>query len=101
MKKNKIASKKTDKLVLQLFVSGMTEKSMKAIENIKHICDQQYKGTYELEIIDIYKDPHKASEHHIVFSPSLIKKNPLPKKILIGTLSDREKVMTALGIATE
>ena len=54
---------------------------------------------FDLEIIDIYKNPDVAREQHIVFSPSLIKKNPLPKRTLIGTLSDKHKVIKALGIS--
>ena len=86
------------KLVLQLYVSGMSPKSMEAIENIKRLCDQHLKDAFELQIIDIYKNPELASEQHIVFSPSLIKQLPLPKKTLIGTLADSEKVVKALGI---
>ena len=87
-----------DKLVLHLYVSGMSQKSMEAIENIKHLCDEYLKDAYELEIIDIYKNPELAEEQHIVFSPSLIKTLPLPRKTLIGTLSDTEKVLKVLGI---
>lgn len=87
-----------DKLILQLYVSGMAPKSMDAIENIKKICEHYLNGAYELEIIDIYKNPETAAEQHIVFSPSLVKLLPLPRKILIGTLSDTEKVLKALGI---
>ena len=88
-----------DKLVLQLYVSGMSPKSMEAIENIKRLCDEHLKDNFELEIIDIYKNPEIAAEQHIVFSPSLIKKFPAPKKILIGTLADSDKVIKALGIS--
>jgi len=88
-----------DKLVLQLYVSGMSPKSMVAIENIKRLCDEYLSDAFELEIIDIYKNPELATEQHIVFSPSLIKQLPLPRKTLIGTLSDTEKVIKALGIA--
>lgn len=88
-----------DKLVLQLYVSGMSLKSMEAIENIKHLCNEHLKDAFELEIVDIYKSPEAAFEHHIVFSPSLIKHLPLPKKTLIGTLADSEKVIKALGIS--
>ncbi len=87
-----------DKLVLQLYVSGMSLKSMEAIENIKLLCDKHLKEAFTLEIIDIYKHPELAAEQHIVFSPSLIKLQPSPKKMLIGTLSDTEKVIRALGI---
>ena len=87
------------KLVLQLFVSGMSPKSMEAIENIKKLCDEHLSDAFELEIVDIYKKPELASAESIVFSPSLIKKLPLPKKVLIGTLADREKVVKALGLS--
>src|SRR5690348_2947916 len=86
------------KLVLQLYVSGMSPKSMEAIENIKRLCDEHLQGAFELEIIDLYKNPEVASEQQIVFSPSLIKQLPLPKKTLIGTFADTEKVIKGLGI---
>ena len=86
------------KLELQLFVSGMSPKSMEAIENIQRMCEENLKGVFELEIIDLYKNPEVASEQQIVFSPSLVKQFPLPKKILIGTFADTEKVIKGLGI---
>jgi circadian clock protein KaiB len=88
-----------DKLVLQLYVSGMSPKSMEAIENIKRLCDEHLNDAFELEIIDIYKNPDVASKQQIVFSPSLIKSLPLPKKTLVGNFTDKEKVIKALGIA--
>lgn len=88
-------------LILKLYVSGMSRKSMEAIENIKFLCDEHLKGSFELEIIDIYKNPKLASEQHIVFSPSLLKKLPLPQKTLVGTLSDTKKVLKVLGILLE
>src|SRR4051794_30990353 len=88
-----------DKVVLQLYVSGMSPKSMEAIENIKRLCDEHLKDAFELEIIDIYKNPEVATQQQIVFSPSLIKNLPLPRKTLVGNFSDTEKVIKALGIA--
>jgi circadian clock protein KaiB len=86
------------KLVLQLYVSGMSPKSMEAIENIRRLCDEHLQGVFELEVIDLYKNPEAASEQQIVFSPSLIKQLPLPKKTLVGTFSDTEKVIKGLGL---
>jgi circadian clock protein KaiB len=88
-----------DKLVLELYVSGMSPKSMEAIKNIKRLCDEHLNDAFELEIIDIYKNPDVASRQQIVFSPSLIKSLPLPKKTLVGNFTDKEKVIKALGIA--
>ncbi|HKR05108.1 MAG TPA: circadian clock KaiB family protein [Bacteroidia bacterium] len=88
-----------EKLVLQLYVSGMSPKSMEAVENLRRLCDEHLKDSFNLEIIDIYKHPESLEEQRIVFSPSLIKQYPLPRKVLIGTLSDSAKVMNALGIS--
>ncbi len=87
-----------ERLILQLYVSGMSIKSMETIENINRLCSEHLEGAFDLEIIDIYKNPEMATEHQIIFSPSLIKQMPLPKKTLVGTLSDTEKVIKALGI---
>src|SRR6478735_2560365 len=86
------------KLVLQLYVSGMSPKSMEAIENIKRLCDDNLKDAFELEIVDLYKNPEAASLQQIVFSPSLVKQFPLPRKIIIGTFADTLKVIKGLGI---
>ena len=45
------------KLVLQLYVSGMSPKSMEAIENIRRLCDEHLQGVFDLEVIDLYKKP--------------------------------------------
>jgi circadian clock protein KaiB len=90
---------KEGKLVLQLYVSGMSPKSMEAIENINRLCAEYLEDAFDLEIIDLYKHPELAAEQQIVFSPSLIKRLPLPKKTLVGTFSDQEKVIKGLGIS--
>jgi len=97
-KKAKPKATVQEKLILQLYVSGMSPKSMEAIENIKRLCEEHLADMFELEIIDIYKHPEQASQQQIIFSPSLIKKLPLPKRILIGNFSDTEKVIRGLGI---
>jgi circadian clock protein KaiB len=90
-----------EKLVLQLFVCGMSQKSMEAIENIKHLCDEHLNDLFELEIIDIYKNPEAAAKQQIIFTPSLVKQLPAPKKLLIGTMADKDKVIKALGITVK
>jgi circadian clock protein KaiB len=97
-KKKRLLATTEDKLVLVLYVSGMSPKSMEAIENINRICADQLENSFELEIIDLYKHPELAAEQQIVFSPSLVKRFPLPKKTLVGTFADSEKVIKGLGI---
>ena len=87
-----------ENIILQLYIAGMSQNSVLAIQNITQLCNQYLKDRFELEIIDIYKNPAVAEEQKIVFSPSLIRQFPLPRKILIGDLSDTKKVILALGI---
>ena len=86
------------KFFLQLYITGMSENSVRAIQNITQICDRYLEGRFDLEIIDMYKNPSFAEEQKIVFSPSLIRQLPLPRKTFIGDLSDTEKIMLGLGI---
>src|ERR1035438_1690479 len=56
-----------EKYALRLYVSGSTLKSALAVENIKRICEERLKNRYDLEVIDIYQQPHLArdrSEEH-------------------------------------
>ena len=71
---------------------------MDAIENIKRLCDTHLEGAFDLEIIDLYKNPEAANINQIVFSPSLVKHLPAPKKTLVGDFSDTRKVIKGLGI---
>lgn len=87
-----------EKILLQLYIAGMSANSVRAIQNIKQLCNQYLSDQFELEIIDIYKNPSVAEEQKIVFSPSLIRQLPLPKKIFIGDLSDTKNVILGLGI---
>ena len=88
----------TTKHQFMLFVSGMSVKSGHAIENLRKICDQYLKDNYELEIIDISRDTEQAVIHQIVAIPTLIKTNPEPRRIILGDLSDKEKVLRILNI---
>ena len=87
------------KIFLQLFITGMSKNSVRAIKNITLLCDKYLDGRVDLKIIDIYKNPSVAEEQEIIFSPSLIRQLPLPKMTFIGDLSDAKKVILGLGIA--
>jgi circadian clock protein KaiB len=88
----------SEKFILQLYITGMSENSMRAIENITLFCERYLKDHFDLQIIDIYKDPSIAEEQKIVFSPSLIRQFPLPKRTMIGDLSDTKRVALGLGM---
>jgi circadian clock protein KaiB len=97
--KNKIKlNSGDDKLSLKLFVTGASPNSAKAVSNLKDICEKYFENRYELEIIDVYQQPTKASEEQIVALPMLLKFLPPPIKRFIGDLSDTQKVLKGLGI---
>ena len=87
-----------EKYVLQLFITGLLPNSVRAIINIREICERYLKGRYDLEIIDIYKQPSLAIKEEIIAIPLLIKRFPLPEERLIGDLSNTEKVLKGLDI---
>lgn len=38
---------------LRLFITGSTPRSTRAIQNMRQICDENLKGRYDLEVIDV------------------------------------------------
>jgi circadian clock protein KaiB len=87
-----------EKYILKLYISGMTLRSKLVIENVLRICVNELADLYDLEIIDIFKDPSQAKEAQIIGAPNLIKQLPLPMHRLIGDMSQTQKVMLALDL---
>jgi circadian clock protein KaiB len=83
---------------LRLYVAGQTPKSITAIANLKKICDEHLPGRYQIEIIDLMKDPALAIRHQIVAIPTLIRQLPEPLKRIIGDLSNTARVLVGLDI---
>ncbi len=94
----KADSDKGRKYLLRLYVSGATVRSTRAIANITRICEKHLKGCYELEVIDIYKQPERAKGEQVIAAPTLIKALPPPLRRFIGDLSDTEKVLIGLEL---
>jgi len=90
--------RKDEKYVLRLYVTGQTPKSVRAIANIKAICEEYLKGRYDLQVIDIYQRPALAQDEQILAAPTLIKKLPLPLRRLVGDLSKTEHVLLGLDL---
>jgi circadian clock protein KaiB len=88
----------TDQYVLRLYVTGMTDRSSRAINNLRTICDEYLDGRYDLEVIDIYQQPALTRGEQIVAAPTLIKKLPLPMRRIIGDMSNRDGVLLGLDL---
>jgi circadian clock protein KaiB len=84
--------------VLRLYVSGMSPNSSRAIENIRKICAEHMEEPYQLDIIDIYQQPHLAKEGQIIATPTLVKELPLPLRKFIGDMSQTDRILLGLDL---
>jgi circadian clock protein KaiB len=89
------------KYILRLFVTGASPNSIRAITNIKNICEKYLNGRYELEIIDVHQQPLIAEEEQLIAIPMLLRKFPTPERRMIGDMSDTIKVLRGLEITNK
>ncbi len=87
-----------EEFILRLYVTGLTRRSIEAIDTIKSVCETELKGRCDLQVIDLTKHPELAKKENIIAAPTLIKKLPAPLRRLIGDLSDRERVLLGLDL---
>jgi circadian clock protein KaiB len=83
---------------LCLYVTGMTLRSGRAIQNLRSFCRTHLAGRHTLRIVDLYQQPALAQAAQLVAAPTLIKRLPLPQRRLVGDLSNQERVRAALGL---
>ena len=87
-----------EKWELRLYTAGQTPKSLAAIRNLKKVCEEHLAGRYEIEIIDLLKNPRLAKDDQIVAIPTLVRKLPDPVRKIIGDLSDTERALVGLQL---
>ena len=97
-RKARAEAHKKAKYLLRLYVTGTTGKSMRAIQNVRRICEEHLRGLYDLEVVDIYKNLPLARGDQIIAAPTLIKRLPQPLRRLIGDMSDEQRVLVGLDI---
>jgi circadian clock protein KaiB len=87
-----------DTYALRLYVAGQTTRSLAAFKNLKKICDEHLEGRYQIEVIDLLKNPKLAKGDQIMAIPTLVRKLPPPLKKIIGDLSNTERVLVGLDL---
>ena len=96
-KGQKAAADRGPELVLRLYIAGCASNSVQAVENINEICEEYHRDSYRLEIIDVLEHPRRAMADGILVTPTLLKLSPAPAAQVVGNLSDRKKVILAIG----
>ena len=90
-------SSKRATIQLRLYVAGNAPNSVHAVTNAKALCNEHHANGYVLEIVDLMTHPLRALTDGIVVTPTLLRLSPLPVLRIIGTLSDTDELLAALG----
>jgi circadian clock protein KaiB len=97
-KRRPAKSSRSDFWRLRLYIAGQTPNSIAAIENLKKICEDQLRGKYRIEVIDLLEKPQLAKGDQIIAIPTLVRRLPPPVKKIIGNLSKTESVVVGLDL---
>ena len=82
----------------RLYVAGTSPRSRAAVSNLTRICEAHLHGRYNIEVIDLLKDPRLAARDQIIALPTLVRTTPAPLRRIIGDLSNTDRVLTGLEI---
>jgi circadian clock protein KaiB len=89
----------TENFVLRLYIAGQTPKCMRAFTNLKRICEQYLADRYQIEMIDLLKNPALARIDQILAVPTLVRRVPVPVRKIIGDLSNTQRVLAGLDVS--
>jgi circadian clock protein KaiB len=92
------AASQSVRYVLRLYVAGTRSASVRAVANIKRICERYIPGRYRLDVVDLYQQPALATRDDVVAAPTLVRTEPGPVLRIVGDLSDEGRVLAGLGI---
>lgn len=82
----------------RLYVAGDALNSAQALANLGALGRAHLAGRHEIEIVDVFKDPQRALADGIFMTPTLVKLAPSPVRRIVGTLSQTQPVLQALGL---
>lgn len=82
----------------RLYVAGDALNSAQARANLTALCRAHLAGRYQIDIVDVFKEPKRALADAIFMTPTLVKLAPLPERTIVGTLSQTQTVLQALGL---
>ena len=83
---------------LVVYVTGAFPKGQQAIENLRRACEEHLTGRYQIEIVDVLKDPRRAAADQILAAPTVVRRVPSPIRKLVGDLSDSNRLLIGLEL---
>lgn len=82
----------------RLFIAGHEPNSRKAKAVLSRLAGEYLKDRCEILVVDVFEDYEAAIQYGVSVVPTLILESPPPVRTIVGSLSDEDKVMTALGL---
>ena len=82
----------------RIYVAGDSLNSAQALSNLAALCRANLPDRHQIEVVDVFKDPKRALADGIFMTPTLIKLAPSPVRRIVGTLSQTQTVLLALGL---
>ena len=83
---------------LCVYVTDSSPKSQRAIENLRRACEEHLAGRYQIEIVDVLKNPRRAAADQILAAPTVVRRLPAPIRKLVGDLSDSDRLLVGLEL---
>lgn len=87
-----------DEVVLRLFITGSSQRSMRAIDAVQRMCNEFLNSSVRVEIVDVLKQPDAAETEKILATPTLIRRVPGPPRRLVGDLGQPALIIELLGL---
>jgi circadian clock protein KaiB len=95
-------AKAKPKYRFRLYVAGDAQNSAQAVANLTALCEAYLADRHAVEVVNVFKDPGRALADGILMTPTLLKLAPTPApQRIVGTLSQTQPVMQALGLHIE
>ena len=82
----------------RLYTADGTQNSAQARANLTALCESHLPGRYQIEVIDVFREPERAMADGIRMTPTLIKVSPAPTCRIIGSLGQTRELLVALGM---
>lgn len=95
---NDLYGQPSSRYLIRLYVAGSNLNSLRAISSLEKFCSDYLPDRVELEVVDLYQQPHLAKADDVVAVPCLVKVQPLPKSMYVGRMDDCRHLLQKLGI---
>lgn len=82
----------------RLYVADHTPNSTLALANLTAMCRTYLPNRHEIEIVDVFRCPERALADGIFMTPTLVKLGPFPVRRVVGTLTQNQSTLQALGL---